>query len=1155
MPEVTLTAGLGLYAFLDAALVSAKVGGGIYAQVDLNLHDNNDDGKVRVDELIENAKETATIGGIEVPGIFIFDVSGKVWAEAKAEVSLGIDPFLIHKTWDLGSIDIVNFQLDRPAPVVPHIATKVGGELLINIGPRAANRGDGYTDKQKKKLDLSDGNDNIKIQAGLKATQIIVTGYGVSQTFDDISRIIVDGGQGNDEITVDAAVTLGIAMRGGAGSDKLTGGSGNDDIDGGAGKDTIKGGLGDDRLVGGEDSDTIYGELGNDTIEGGEATDILDGGGDNDTIRGGVGDDKITGAAGDDLIYGDAGFDNLDGGDGSDEIYGGDDVDTITGGKGADIIRGGKGNDNIKGEAGRDKLSGEEGDDTLEGGFDEDELDGGEGKDLLLGQQGIDILRGGAGNDILVGGSNSDQLFGEAGNDVLYVTEQDLSIKETFDNQADGGDGDDRIYGDQGNDILRGGAGNDTLYAYQGNDQLFGESGDDDLNGMEGDDTLDGGVGNDQLKGDAGDDLLVGGLGKDTLAGGDGDDTLFGDSGSGLADRKLFTRSIASNFTLPPRWNDSDMTVFTVAGYQPPTTTPVVVAGGYEGSTADDDDQLLGGDGNDILLGAGGSDTLLGGRGNDYIDAGAGLDIDVHGNEGDDIVRGGSNDDIVHGDDGIDQVMGDDGNDKVYGDAATNLAAQRLLGGAGDDVLFAFVPTATTNLPTTTYTAFKSIDGANFVTNGEQLFGEGGNDTLHGSSATSDLLVGGGSDDRIYGDDMTIDYVQLTGGQIQTQGQADLILGDDGDDSLFGGGGSDVMLGGPGNDTFAGQSGKDAHYGGEGIDRFLIPLEDGIRQDDEIMRGHYGNRTQGDVADDNATDILVFQGTDSDDVFRFSQTKASPGQVPKLALDFITKQAGADVNKSIVIGWANAQGGAEVEQFQVSGLGGNDQIGFGLRSAELGGGAIFSTFDISSRNDRDPIDLKSVAARSRDWIAVFDGGGGNDLLVGSPGRDRLDAGAGSDIVFGLGDDDRLFTDNGGGSAGDVDIAFGGQGTEDVLGGAGRNILYAWSIAPNPLLVPVFNDPAKNLANATAFSKLTPNGGFGVFTDASGQLFTRSVVVDETSRKATFTVQLPKQPTRKLWWPSRLEAVVKYLSTNNCCVSLQPTGINLKRSPSVAWPIT
>ncbi len=58
----------GLSAFLDAVFVSAKVGGGIYAQVDLNLHDNNDDGKVRVDEIIENAKETASVGGLEIPG-------------------------------------------------------------------------------------------------------------------------------------------------------------------------------------------------------------------------------------------------------------------------------------------------------------------------------------------------------------------------------------------------------------------------------------------------------------------------------------------------------------------------------------------------------------------------------------------------------------------------------------------------------------------------------------------------------------------------------------------------------------------------------------------------------------------------------------------------------------------------------------------------------------------------------------------------------------------------------------------------------------------------------------------------------------------------------------------------------------------------------
>ena len=1110
IPEVTLTAGLSLYAFLDAALISAKVGGGIYAKVDLNLHDNNNDGKVRVDELIANAKETATIAGIEVPGIFIFDVSGKVWAEAKAEVKLGFDPFSFTKQWDLGKIDIISFELERPAPVVPQIATKVGGELQVNIGPRASHRADGYSDKQKKKLDLNDGDDKIKIQTGMNARQILVTGYGVTQTFDGIDLVTIDGGAGNDEITVDSAVTIGIAMRGGDGDDKLTGGSGNDTIDGGTGKDLIKGGSGDDRITGGTGTDTLYGELGNDTIDGGEEDDTIDGGYDNDTLRGGVGVDKIAGGSGDDLIFGDVGNDTLDGGDGSDEVDGGDGEDRITGGKGADTLRGGKGEDKIYGEVGRDKLYGDENNDVLDGGQDDDELFGGPGYDDLLGGNGIDVLHGGADGDLLIGGTNSDQLFGDEGADTLYVTERDLSIKETFDNQADGGDGDDSIYGDQGNDILRGGAGNDIIYAYLGNDRVFGDAGNDTLNGMEGDDLVDGGDGDDDVKGDVGDDLLMGGIGNDVVVGAEGDDVLFGDNAGALADRKYFTRTNANNYSLPPRWQDPDMAVFTIAGFTPARISPSAVIAGYDGAGEDGNDKLIGGVGNDALMAGGGVDIVLGGVGDDYVDAGAGDDLDVHGNEGDDVVRGGSGNDVVHGDDGIDQIMGDAGSDQVFGDAASNLTAQRIFGGAGDDEIFAYVPADTTNLTVNTLVTF-----GNFTVTGEQLFGDQGGDIIHGGNALKDLIVGGGGDDRLYGDDATVGYQRLTSTQLALQGQPDLIIGDEGDDQLFGGGGNDLLLGGGGSDTFAGQGGKDTQYGGEGIDRFLLPLEDGIRQDDEIVRGHYGNRTLGDVPDDNASDILVFQGTDNDDIFRLSQTKAAAGAQSKLALDFTTKVAGIDVNKSIVMSWTNALNQPEIEQFQISGLGGNDQIGFGTLIADLGGGAIFNPFDVTGRTDREPIDLKTLAARSRDWIAVFDGGGGNDLLVGSPGRDRLDGGAGSDIVFGLGDDDRLMLDNGNGSASDVDVAFGGQGAEDAVGGAGRNILYAWSIAPNPLLVPVFNQPAQNLANAIAFSKLTPNGGFGVFADASGKLSTRSLAVDELTRKATFSVRLPKQPTAEV----------------------------------------
>ena len=60
------------------------------------------------------------------------------------------------------------------------------------------------------------------------------------------------------------------------------------------------------------------------------------------------------------------------------------------------------------------------------------------------------------------------------------------------------------------------------------------------------------------------------------------------------------------------------------------------------------------------------------------------------------------------------------------------------------------------------------------------------------------------------------------------------------------------------------------------------------------------------------------------------------------------------------------------------------------------------------------LDLSGLTGRSRDFVAVFDGGPGDDLLRGSVGRDRLDGGSGSDILFGLAGDDRLFGDGGNG---------------------------------------------------------------------------------------------------------------------------------------------
>ena len=67
---VYLNHGAGLvsgYFHLSEQLVEAGVRGGITAEILFNLHDNNDDGRVRPSELIEN---------FELGPIHVFDISG-----------------------------------------------------------------------------------------------------------------------------------------------------------------------------------------------------------------------------------------------------------------------------------------------------------------------------------------------------------------------------------------------------------------------------------------------------------------------------------------------------------------------------------------------------------------------------------------------------------------------------------------------------------------------------------------------------------------------------------------------------------------------------------------------------------------------------------------------------------------------------------------------------------------------------------------------------------------------------------------------------------------------------------------------------------------------------------------------------------------------
>ncbi len=163
-----------------------------------------------------------------------------------------------------------------------------------------------------------------------------------------------------------------------------------------------------------------------------------------------------------------------------------------------------------------------------------------------------------------------------------------------------------------------------------------------------------------------------------------------------------------NDFSLPPQYAateqfySSSTASFGLANISIGAWTPSVritpsIFGGIsiDGDIGDGRDTVHGNDGHDVLLGGFDVDVLQGGAGHDYLDAGTGNDVNVDGGDGDDVIRGGAGDDAIRGGNGIDNLYGDDGDDRLFGEAGDvtgNQAGQRLFGGAGRDVLFAFAP-------------------------------------------------------------------------------------------------------------------------------------------------------------------------------------------------------------------------------------------------------------------------------------------------------------------------------------------------------------------------------------------------------------------------------------------------------------------------------
>jgi len=805
----------------------------------------------------------------------------------------------------------------------------------------------GPNDTSQDLLIAGAGNDTLVATSGLTARDTLVGCQGVDLIIGDgdssVSYEITGSG---DWYAVNYGQTVYVDLRIQDGVTAQSGGSEGNDAVG----DIITGirhavgayGIAGDTLIGNAEGNEFYGLDGHDLLIGNEGNDSLWGNDHNDTLEGG---------AGADLLWGGSEFDVVSYANATQGVN----IDRRNMGPASAAVQSGA----PGGEENGDEIwycdgaIGSNHDDTLiatNNAYDIYITI----NNLLEGRGGDDILAGLRGNDTLDGGEGRDTADYSYSSSAVNV---DLNLQDGTTAQSGGGTDNDAV-GDVLISIenIVGSAHVDTLLGDGEANVLSGMAGDDSLIGGGGDDTLIGGAGSDTFQGGEGGDLIHAGAG-DVVDGGAGSDTL-------VSEDEYLDVTSSTTITGIERIDltgvGKELTVggdaILLNGVADPAGSGFMALV-VNGDAGDSVVRLIDGGWTWTLVAG---DATVGGDGLTYTlyeASKAGQTVRLYMEAGlNEIERAG----------GVYQVLGTEGHDDLstvwdftdsrhpfniqgFGGADTLLGgpgADTLAGGAGSDLMDGGVGDDMAS-----YSA--SLTWVNVDLNlrdGVTAQSGGGAD----NHAAGDTLLGFegiiGSNDAAHGDALTGD------------GQSNLLVGLDGDDSLAGGAGNDTLVGGLGYDTLV---------GGDGDDWFV----DGV--------GFYDNTYTGDS--------LV--GGDGIDTVDYSQSlDVCMVDLTNLWYSFPNSPY-SDAYCDTLVGIENIVGSQWFDSLlgddganMISGEGGWDYI-LGRGGADtLLGGADNDTIYGGSGNDS--ID----GGPGND---IIDGGDGDDLLVGGM-TDAIDAGAGFD---------------------------------------------------------------------------------------------------------------------------------------------------------------
>jgi Ca2+-binding RTX toxin-like protein len=430
----------------------------------------------------------------------------------------------------------------RPTKLATLLAALAAG-LGATALPAQAAVSSASIDELTATLNLDGANDNVTVSVsggllvhgqtsgGLNSGSDWDSATDGDQTVpaDGTRTVIVNGGGGNDSITVVAKATelASSGLNGDGGddvvsgpdsNDTLTGGDGNDRLVAGKGDDVMQGGAGNDTLVWnqGDGSDQADGQAGNDGSEVNGAATLGDAftidpvvGGTVKLRRTNLGQFTFDAATERFEVNGLGGDDSVTANDGVGaatllSVDGGAGVDTVNGSEGADLILGGEGNDVLGGGGGDDRIVGDRGADTMNGGAGDDTLvwNNGDGTDVANGDAGrddVEVNGAPAAGDIFtvqpngartkvdrtnlvpfsidIGSSEAMHANGLGGNDSVTVGEVGA-----FEVTGAGGTGNDTLIGAGSSETFLGGSGNDVIDPGGGLDVVSADDGDDQVN-------------------------------------------------------------------------------------------------------------------------------------------------------------------------------------------------------------------------------------------------------------------------------------------------------------------------------------------------------------------------------------------------------------------------------------------------------------------------------------------------------------------------------------------------------------------------------------------------------------------------------------------------------------------------------------------------